>query len=93
MAKDSGGHGSEARGEKVAMGQAVDERHFPTRSPADLAAAAKTLGQAHPKSAQVATHPAMSGPDRNSSEYHSYNRDLVLRSRNGQVGSGMKFRG
>ena len=58
MAKDSGGHGSEARGEKVAMGQAVDERHFPTRSPADLAAA-KTLGQAHPKSAQVETHPSM----------------------------------
>src|ERR1035437_3383182 len=59
MAKDSGGHGSEARGEKVAIGQAVDERHFPTRSPADLAAA-KTLGQGHPKSAQVDTHPAMS---------------------------------
>jgi hypothetical protein len=26
-------------------------------------------------------------------EYDEYNRDLKLRSRNGQVGSGMKFRG
>lgn len=26
-------------------------------------------------------------------EYDSYNRDLALRSRNGQVGSGMRFRG
>src|ERR1035437_7191211 len=59
---------------------------------ASNAHAAATLASG-PKSAPVATHSAMSPVDRNSAEYHSYNRDLALRSRNGQVGSGMKFRG
>jgi hypothetical protein len=40
-----------------------------------------------PGKGAVSVHPA------HSDEYHEYNRDLALRARNGQVGSGMKFRG
>ena len=53
--KDAQGHGSNPRGareEQIAIRQATDERHFPTRSPHDVAAA-QALGQAHPKSAEV----------------------------------------
>lgn len=45
---------------------------------------------------QSGQHPpawASGNVDRTSDGYHEYNRDLKLRSRNGQVGSGMKFRG
>jgi len=52
------------------------------------------------KSATVPVHDSMStdafGRPRsaeNRAEYDEYNRDLALRARNGQVGSGMKFRG
>ena len=53
--KDAHGHGSNPRGareEQVAMRQGIDERHFPTRSDLDVAAA-QALGQAHPKSEPV----------------------------------------
>ena len=54
--KDALGHGSNptgtAREEQTAIRRAIDERHFPTRSPEDLAAA-QALGQGHPKSATV----------------------------------------
>lgn len=53
--KDAQGHGSNPRGareEQTAIRRGIDERHFPTRSPQDVAAA-QALGQAHPKSAQV----------------------------------------
>lgn len=66
-------------------------------------AAAGALGQGHPKSDTVAPHSAMSSrdtdafgrprSDESKAEYDEYSRDLSLRSRNGQVGSGMKFRG
>jgi hypothetical protein len=39
--KDALGHGSNPRGaraERVALNQAIDERHYPTRSNADVAA-------------------------------------------------------
>ena len=75
-------------------------------SPDGLAAA--TLAGDHPKSAPVPTHPAMdkvaslqrtlsrTGDEtlqKNLRSEINYNRDLALRARNGQVGSGMKFRG
>lgn len=43
-----------------------------------------------PKSAAVPVHDGAAG---RSDEYDEYNRDLRLRLLNGQVGSGMKFRG
>lgn len=74
----------------------------------DDKSAALALANAHPKSDPVPVHDAMSkqyfpnmspadkqaSRDRNSADTRDeYNRDLSLRSRNGQVGSGMKFRG
>jgi hypothetical protein len=56
MAKDAQGHGSNptgsAKAEQLSIRRGIDERHFPTRTPQDLAAA-QALGLAHPKSAQV----------------------------------------
>lgn len=58
-----------------------------------------------PKSAPAPVHDSMSGSSRDTDafgrprsedskrEYDEYSRDLSLRSRNGQVGSGMKYRG
>jgi hypothetical protein len=54
--KDARGHGSDptgyAKAEQTAMRRGIDERHFPTRTPQDLAAA-QVLGQGHPKSTPV----------------------------------------
>jgi hypothetical protein len=65
------------------------------------AAAARTLAEpGHPKSAPVPVHGGATGrsdlgsmhSSNETSEGRAYNRDLALRVRNGQVGSGMKLR-
>jgi hypothetical protein len=54
--KDARGHGSDptgsAKAEQIDMRRGIDARHFPARSPQDIAAM-QALGQGHPKSAPV----------------------------------------
>lgn len=70
----------------------------------DNADAARAMAQGHPKSAGVDPHSAMASSrdydsfgrprdDLAKSEYDEASRDMALRGRNGQIGSGMKYRG
>jgi hypothetical protein len=71
-----------------AINDGVDAGFKSARALAGIDGAAARALASGPKSAPAPVHDSM-----RSSEEDEYNRDLRLRIRNGQVGSGMKFRG
>lgn len=95
--KDARGHGSNPHGAALQSLNRLDRNMFGAtagsrvlKSEAQDNKAAQALAGNHPKSMPAPVHDAHGGAY--AYERDEYNRDLSLRLRDGQVGSGMRHR-